>query len=101
MCRTSGQKTSSCMITASPGKLHGLIFGGAAAAAGTIDIFDEDEALGTGTRLIPQINFIATADNDRIKQITFPTPVDFYKGMYLKIEPSAGTIDVNVYFEND
>ena len=72
----SGQKTASAVITAKPGLLHGLIIAPDAAGAGTIDLYDNASA-ASGTRLIPQITIVATADNDRLKKIFFPSPCDF------------------------
>lgn len=96
----SGQKTASAVITAKPGLLHGLIIAPDAAGAGTIDLYDNASA-ASGTRLIPQITIVATADNDRVKQIDFKKPVKFHNGCYLDINVTAGTLNTEVYTEND
>jgi len=99
-CKPSGQITASQVVTAKAGLLFGLILTGAAAAASTIDLYDH-ATLASGDRLVPQISFIATADNDRIKVITFPVPVKFFNGLYLNITTTAGTLNAEVYFKND
>lgn len=96
----SGQKTASAVISAAGGVLHGLIISGGATAAGTITLYDNASA-ASGTQLIPPISLIATADNDRVKQITFPEPLRFYNGCYLEITTGAGTVNVEVYYDND
>jgi hypothetical protein len=97
---TSGQKTASCVITAAEGELHGLIISGLAAGAAVIDLFDNASA-ASGTRLVPQISFIASTDNERFKQIVFPKPLSFYNGIYLSMTTGAGTVNVNVYYDNN
>lgn len=96
----SGQKTDDAAITAKPGLLHGLIIAPNAAGAGTVDLYDNASA-ASGTRLIPQITIVATADNDRLKKIFFPKPVKFDNGCYLDINATAGTLNTEVYTEND
>jgi hypothetical protein len=95
----SGQKTESGVITSAPGKLSDLIISGLAAGAAVIDLYDNASA-ASGKRLVPQLSFIATADNERFKHISFPEPIDFENGIYLEMTTGAGTVNVEVYYKN-
>jgi hypothetical protein len=100
MSRASGQITASAVVTSARGKLTGIVIAPNAAGAGTVDLYDHATA-ALGTRLIPQVTIVATADNDRLKKIMFPSPVIFENGIYCDINATAGTLNVEAYYRND
>lgn len=95
--RATDVKTASALIFTGEGVLHGIMVSTDGTNTPTVEVFDN--TAGSGTPLTPAW-VVATGATDKMRFLSFPQPVRFRIGLYVKITLGAGAMSYVVYFNN-